>query len=617
MANHNLPTIASTYVNVLAEIDGRLDDIAMGFNTDHTASTNIPTNTIRWNATNKYWEKYNGTVWAIWTSALNVNINGTIGATTASTGAFTTLSTTGIAALAASSTVGGSAIITAGSINTFTNAQTFSNTTSPIISSKIGPSSTNQHTIPLIASDTFALLAAAQTLTNKTYSAGALTGTFSGSATLSGQITFSDSTAPIISTKIGPSALQQHLLPVVTSDTIVVAAASQTLTNKLLGTGTVYNGSPLTLAYGGHGGTTASSARTNLGLAIGTDIPSLTGTGATGTWTINIGGNATTVTSITSQQVIDGLGYTPVSSGSTGFAPQATTYTKTEVEAIRQVLVDATSLKAPSASPTLTGTISITGATTVSGATTFSNTVAGLTKAMVGLTNVDNTTDMNKPVSTPQESALQVIRNSITASQSTLPFSSVTSTPTTLAGYGITDFSGGATPIITVNNGTASTSSGTGALIVTGGTGIGGALYIGGKTVLGSYGNVKSLMETVTLSGAATGAISFDTMTQAVMFYPTAATGNFSVNIRGNSGNTLNSILNVGQSLTVALVVTNGTTAYYLTSLQVDGVTVTAKWPNASTPISGNASAIDCYTFTVIKTAASTYTVLASRSPMI
>ena len=50
MANHNLPTIASTYVNVLAEIDGRLDDIAMAFNTEHTASTNIPTNTIRWNA---------------------------------------------------------------------------------------------------------------------------------------------------------------------------------------------------------------------------------------------------------------------------------------------------------------------------------------------------------------------------------------------------------------------------------------------------------------------------------------------------------------------------------------------------------------------------------------
>ena len=611
MANHNLPTIASTYVNVLAEIDGRLDDIAMAFNTEHTASTNIPTNTIRWNATNKYWEKYNGTIWSIWSTSLNVNINGSIGATTASTGAFTTLSTTGIAALAASSTVGGSAILTAGSTNTFVNPQTFSNATSPIVSLKIGPSTTNQHTIPLIASDTFALLAAAQTLTNKTYSAGALTGTFSGNATLSGQITFSDSTAPIISTKIGPSALQQHLLPVVTSDTIVVAAAAQTLTNKTLGTGTVYNGSTVTLAYGGHGGTTASSARTNLGLAIGVDIPALTGTGASGTWPISIGGNAVTVTSITSQQIIDGLGFTPVSTGSTGFAPQTTTYTKTEVEAIRQALVDSISLKAPSASPTLTGTV------TISGATTFSSTVTGLTKAMVGLGNVDNTADMNKPVSTPQETALQVIRDSIAAAASTLPFSSITSKPTTLAGYGITDFSGGATPITTITNATASTSSGTGALVVTGGAGIGGALYIGGKAVLGSYSNVKSMMESVTLGGAATGAISFDTVTQAVIFYPTAATANFSVNIRGNASTTLNSILNVGQSITIALVVTNGTTPYYLTGIQVDGVTITAKWPNAAVPTAGTVSAIDSYTITVIKTAASTYTLLASRSGMV
>lgn len=53
------------------------------------------------------------------------------------------------------------------------------------------------------------------------------------------------------------------------------------------------------VSKGGTNATTASGARSSLGLAIGTDIPSLTGSGASGTWGINISGNAATATTAT------------------------------------------------------------------------------------------------------------------------------------------------------------------------------------------------------------------------------------------------------------------------------------------------------------------------------
>jgi hypothetical protein len=56
-------------------------------------------------------------------------------------------------------------------------------------------------------------------------------------------------------------------------------------------------------------------------------------------------------------------------------------------------------LKAPLASPTFTGTV------------TMPATVNGLTKAMVGLSNVDNTADTAKPVSTATQTALNLKAN--------------------------------------------------------------------------------------------------------------------------------------------------------------------------------------------------------------
>ena len=59
---------------------------------------------------------------------------------------------------------------------------------------------------------------------------------------------------------------------------------------------------------------------------------------------------------------------------------------------------------------------------------------------------------------------------------------------------------------------------------------------------------------------------------------------------------------------------TNGATAYYPDVIQVDGTTITPKWQGGTAPSSGNTSSIDIYTFTIIKTASVTFTVLGAQT---
>jgi hypothetical protein len=132
---------------------------------------------------------------------------------------------------------------------------------------------------------------------------------------------------------------------------------------------------------------------------------------------------------------------------------------------------------------------------------------------------------------------------------------------------------------------------------------------------LGSYAAIKELIETATVTASAPSATTdFDVITQAVQYYTSNATTDFTLNIRGNSGTSLDTIMQVGQSATITLLVTNGATAYYANAYQVDGSAVTPKWLGGGAPTAGNPSSIDAYTFTVIKTASATFTVLASQT---
>jgi hypothetical protein len=126
---------------------------------------------------------------------------------------------------------------------------------------------------------------------------------------------------------------------------------------------------------------------------------------------------------------------------------------------------------------------------------------------------------------------------------------------------------------------------------------------------------LKNAAETTTVSAtAATGTINYDVLTQAVLYYTSNASGNWTLNLRGSSGTSLNTVMSTGQSLTIAFLVTNGATAYYQSALQVDGSSVTPKWQGGTAPSAGNASSIDAYVITVIKTGSATFTALASQT---
>ena len=125
---------------------------------------------------------------------------------------------------------------------------------------------------------------------------------------------------------------------------------------------------------------------------------------------------------------------------------------------------------------------------------------------------------------------------------------------------------------------------------------------------------LKSPFETVTVSASAPVATTqFDVITQSILYYTSSATTNFTWNLRGNSGTTLDSLLQTGQSTSIVLVVTNGVTPYYPTAFTVDSVSVTPKYPGGAPLTSGSASSLDVYSMTLIKTASATYTALLSQ----
>ena len=126
---------------------------------------------------------------------------------------------------------------------------------------------------------------------------------------------------------------------------------------------------------------------------------------------------------------------------------------------------------------------------------------------------------------------------------------------------------------------------------------------------------LTSAVEPTTITGVAvTGTIIYEINSQSVLYATASATANWTVNLTFSKAQSLNSYLATGQSVTAAFLVTQGATAYYNSVVQVDGTTVTPKYQGGTAYASGNASSVDVYMYTIVKTGNAAFTVFTSQT---
>jgi hypothetical protein len=208
----------------------------------------------------------------------------------------------------------------------------------------------------------------------------------------------------------------------------------------------------------------------------------------------------------------------------------------------------------------------------------------------------------------------------VATTSNTMTLSNKTLVAPTIQGASVTGgtFIGGtftSTPIITVptiNN-----------PAVTGGTFIGAAIT--SSTTFAGTSTTETMVYPILISpeerlnvsaSTSTGTINIDLATAATWYYTNNSAANHTLNFRHSSSTSLTSALTTNDSITAVWMNTNGTTAYYPNVITVDGATsgVSVKWQGGTAPTAGNASSIDAYVFNIIKTAATSYTVLASQT---
>ena len=143
------------------------------------------------------------------------------------------------------------------------------------------------------------------------------------------------------------------------------------------------------------------------------------------------------------------------------------------------------------------------------------------------------------------------------------------------------------------------------------------------RPVITGTTQIAQILEAAAVTSySTTGTVVYNVLDQgAVAYFTSSASSNWTLNLRGSSTTSLVNLVSTGESLTIAMLVTNGATAFYQTAMQIDGTAVTSvtKWQGGTAPSSGNASSVDIYSITAIKvantsTVASAFTVFAAQT---
>ena len=113
------------------------------------------------------------------------------------------------------------------------------------------------------------------------------------------------------------------------------------------------------------------------------------------------------------------------------------------------------------------------------------------------------------------------------------------------------------------------------------------------------------------------GNVIIDVSNNTVYYFTSNTTANVTFNFRANgvNGGNLNSLLSIGQSVSSAILLKQGATKYRA-NVYIDSALQVPYWLGNSAPgyAATQQESIDTYSFNIIKTAANTYTVLASNS---